>query len=105
LERYHSLSKKCIEQYGGVVEKFIGDGVMAIFGVPVSQGDDAERAVRAGLRALERVGSLGLAARAAVNTGEAVARVREPASGDPLALGDVVNTASRLQSHAPAGRV
>ena len=105
LERYHGSAKDCIEQFGGAVEKFIGDAVMAVFGVPVSHGDDAERAVRAGLRTLERVESLGLSARAAVTTGEAVVRVADPASGDPLALGDVVNTASRLQSHAPPGRV
>ena len=105
LERYHASAKECIEQYGGAVEKFIGDAVMAVFGVPVSHDDDAERAVRAGLRVLERIEPLGLAARAAVNTGEAVVRVGNLSSGDPLALGDVVNTASRLQAHAPTGRV
>ena len=105
LEEYHATSKQCIEQFGGVVEKFIGDAVMAIFGVPVSHGDDAERAVRAGLQVLERVDALSLSARAAVNTGEAVVRLTDAAAGDPLALGDVVNTASRLQSHAPTGRV
>jgi len=105
LESYHASAKECIEQFGGSVEKFIGDAVMAVFGAPVSHGDDAERAVRAGLRVLERVKSLGLSARAAVNTGEAVVRVADQASGDPLAMGDVVNTASRLQSHAPTGRV
>src|SRR5206468_2820272 len=68
-------------------------------------GDDAQRAVRAGLQVLERVGDLGLAARAAVETGEAVVRLSDPASGDAIAMGDVVNTASRLQSHAPTGRL
>ena len=105
LEEYHATAKECIEQFGGVVEKFIGDAVMAVFGVPVSHGDDAERAVRAGLRVLERVETLSLSARAAVNTGEAVVRLTDAAAGDPLALGDVVNTASRLQSHAPTGRL
>jgi class 3 adenylate cyclase/tetratricopeptide (TPR) repeat protein len=105
LERYHASAKECIEQFGGAVEKFIGDAVMAVFGVPVSHGDDAERAVKAGLRALERIASLGLAARAAVNTGEAVVRVGDLSAGDPLALGDVVNTASRLQAAAPTGRL
>ena len=105
LESYHVGARACIEQYGGTVEKFIGDAVMAVFGAPVSHGDDAERAVRAGLRVLEQVTARGLAARAAVNTGEAVVRVADPGSGDAIALGDVVNTASRLQSHAPPGRV
>jgi class 3 adenylate cyclase/tetratricopeptide (TPR) repeat protein len=105
LERYHATAKECIDQYGGVVEKFIGDAVMAVFGVPVAHGDDAERAVRAGLRVLEAVSGLGLAARAAVETGEAVVRLADPASGEAIAMGDVVNTASRLQSHAPTGQL
>jgi class 3 adenylate cyclase/tetratricopeptide (TPR) repeat protein len=105
LERYHATARECIGRYGGVVEKFIGDAVMAVFGVPVAHDDDAERAVRAGLRVLDAVGSLGLTARAAVETGEAVVRVADPASGEPIAMGDVVNTASRLQSHAPGGHL
>ena len=105
LERYHAAAKDCIEQFGGVVEKFIGDAVMAVFGAPVAHGDDAERAVRAGLGVLERVAALGLRARAAVETGEAVVRLVDPASGQAIAMGDVVNTASRLQSHAPTGRL
>jgi class 3 adenylate cyclase/tetratricopeptide (TPR) repeat protein len=106
LELYHSMVSGCIEEYGGAVEKFIGDAVMAVFGAPVSHGDDAERAVRAGFRVLEGIEQLnateglGLAARAAVNTGEAVVRLGGTA-GEPLATGDVVNTASRLQSAAP----
>jgi class 3 adenylate cyclase/tetratricopeptide (TPR) repeat protein len=105
LELYHATAKECIEQYGGVVEKFIGDAVMAVFGVPVAHGDDAERAIRAGLRVLADVEGLGLTARAAVETGEAVVRLADPASGEAIAMGDVVNTASRLQSHAPAGQL
>jgi class 3 adenylate cyclase/tetratricopeptide (TPR) repeat protein len=105
LEAYHASAKECIEQYGGTVEKFIGDAVMAVFGAPVAHGDDAERAVRAGLRVLEQVEAHGLSARAAVNTGEAVVRLTDQASGEAIAMGDVVNTASRLQSHAPTGRV
>src|SRR3954468_23682768 len=54
LQLYHREANEWIEQYGGVLEKFIGDAVMAIFGAPVAHGDDAERAVRAGLRVLER---------------------------------------------------
>jgi class 3 adenylate cyclase/tetratricopeptide (TPR) repeat protein len=110
LQLYHAEAKRCIEQHGGVLEKFIGDAVMAVFGAPVAHGDDAERAVRAGLRVLDGIEvlnekhGLGLAARAAVNTGEAVVAV-DGGSGEPLATGDVVNTASRLQTAAPVGRV
>ncbi|HSC73658.1 MAG TPA: AAA family ATPase, partial [Gaiellaceae bacterium] len=102
LQAYHGEAKRCIEQYGGVVEKFIGDAVMAVFGAPVAHGDDAERAVRAGLRVLEAVAQLDLVARAAVNTGEAIVSV-EARSGEALATGDVVNTAARLQTAAPGG--
>ena len=105
LQAYHREAKQSIEQYGGVVEKFIGDAVMAVFGAPVAHGDDAERAVRAGLRVLEAIGRLDLAARAAVNTGDAIVSVEQMRSGEALATGDVVNTAARLQSAAPAGRV
>jgi class 3 adenylate cyclase/tetratricopeptide (TPR) repeat protein len=110
LSRYHAVARERIELYGGVVEKFIGDAVMAVFGAPATRGDDAERAVRAGLRVLEAVGELAehglsLSARAAVNTGEAVVNVRRDDSGEALAIGDVVNTASRLQSAAPVGRL
>ena len=55
LQLYHADAKQRIEQYGGVLEKFIGDAVMAVFGAPVAHGDDAERAVRAGLRVLEGI--------------------------------------------------
>src|SRR5918992_1532776 len=110
LQLYHAEAKRRIEQYGGVVEKFIGDAVMAVFGAPVAHGDDAERAVRAGLRVLQsiedlrREHGLELAARAAVNTGEALVSL-DGAPGDALATGDVVNTASRLQAAAPTGRL
>jgi class 3 adenylate cyclase/tetratricopeptide (TPR) repeat protein len=107
---YHAEAKRHIEEYGGAVEKFIGDAVMAVFGAPTAHGDDAERAVRAGLRVLAGLGELNerhglaLAARAAVNTGEAVVTL-DGAQGEPLATGDVVNTASRLQAAAPEGRL
>src|SRR6476659_1516516 len=110
LQLYHAEAKERIEQYGGVLEKFIGDAVMAVFGAPSAHGDDAERAVRAGLRVLEGITELnqshgpGLAARAAVNTGEAVVTL-DAVTGEALATGDVVNTASRLQSAAPEGRL
>jgi class 3 adenylate cyclase len=113
LQLYHSRVKEQIERYGGTVEKFIGDAVMAVFGAPVAHGDDAERAARAGLRVLEAIGELNreqpaldLSARAAVTTGEAVVAVGSvPELGEALAMGDVVNTASRLQSAAPTGRL
>jgi class 3 adenylate cyclase/tetratricopeptide (TPR) repeat protein len=110
LQLYFAEAKRRIEHHGGVVEKFIGDAVMAVFGAPVAHGEDAERAVRAGLRVLEgieelnREQALDLVARAAVDTGDAVVSV-ESARADVLATGDVVNTASRLQTAAPPGRL
>jgi class 3 adenylate cyclase/tetratricopeptide (TPR) repeat protein len=111
LQLYHGRVKEQIERYGGTVEKFIGDAVMAVFGAPVAHGDDAERAARAGLRVLEAIGELNreqpglaLSARAAVVTGEAVVGVGSaPELGEAIAMGDVVNTASRLQTAAPPG--
>src|SRR5260370_393936 len=104
LHAYHGAAKEAIESYGGNLEKFIGDAVMAVFGAPISHGDDAERAVRAGLRVLAAVEDLGLRARAAVNTGEAVVAVRGAANSGPgPAMGDVVNTPSRRPAAAPAG--
>src|SRR5918994_5318605 len=111
LQLYHAEAKRRIEQYGGVVEKFIGDAVMAVFGAPVAHGDDAERAVRAGLRVLEAIQELNrehpeldLTVRAAVNTGEAIVDARsQPDISEGLAHGDVVNTASRMQTGALPG--
>ncbi len=108
LSRYHEVARERIEAYGGTLEKFIGDAVMAVFGAPTAYGDDAERAVRAGLRVLDavaglRVGRFPLAARAAVNTGEAIVAVQRVDAGEALAIGDVVNTAARLQAAAPVG--
>ena len=110
LGRYHDVARERIESFGGVVEKFIGDAVMAVFGAPMAHSDDAERAVRAGLEVLEAVAELreqgfALEARAAVNTGEAIVSVNRRDAGEALAIGDVVNTASRLQSAAPAGHL
>ena len=110
---YDTRVKSEIESFGGVVEKFIGDAVMAVFGAPVSHGDDAERAVRAGLRVLDAVQQLNrenpaldFTVRAAVNTGEAIVDARQqPDASQGLAHGDVVNTASRLQTGAPPGRL
>ncbi len=104
LRAYQVAAQQTIGAFGGTMEKFIGDAVMAVFGAPVSHGDDAERAVRAGLGVLEAMGQLRLQARAAVCTGEAVVSITSgPATGEALATGDVVNTASRLQSSAAAG--
>lgn len=104
LVSYHEIAAGVIASFGGNLEKFIGDAVMAVFGAPISHGDDAERAVRAGLQVLTAVDDLGVKARGAVNSGEAVVAVGAAAtSGQALAMGDVVNTASRLQSSAPPG--
>jgi class 3 adenylate cyclase/tetratricopeptide (TPR) repeat protein len=104
LRPYHARVKHEIERFGGTVEKFVGDAVMAVFGAPVAHEDDAERAVRAGLAILEATGELGLEVRAAVNTGEAVVSIgARPGEGEGIATGDVVNVASRLQQEAPTG--
>ncbi len=111
LQLYHAEARQRVEQHGGTLEKFIGDAIMAVFGAPIAHGDDAERAVRTGLavldgiEALNRKHGLDLAARAAVNTGDTIVSVGAGKSGEPLAIGDVVNTASRLQSAAPTGRL
>src|SRR5439155_4980416 len=92
-------------RYGGTVEKFIGDAVMAVWGAPTAHEDDADRAVRAGLELLDAVHVLGstIEARAGVLTGEAAVTVG--AQGQGLVAGDLVNTASRLQSVAAPGTV
>ena len=101
-----------IESHGGTVEKFIGDAVVGVFGVPAVHEDDAERAVRAGLRILEALDGMKrpdgapLEARCGVNTGEALVRLDvDPASGRGFLTGDAVNTAARLQAAAPPGGV
>jgi predicted ATPase/class 3 adenylate cyclase len=110
LTRYFDTSRQLIERYGGTVEKFIGDAVMAVWGTPVAREDDAERAVRAALDLVqavqamgEEVGGSGLQARAGVLTGEAA--VNMAAEGQGMVAGDVVNTASRIQSVAVPGTV
>ncbi len=105
LTRYFDTCRTIIERYGGTVEKFIGDAVMAVWGAPVAREDDAERAVRAGLELVAAVPSLNVAlkARAGVLTGEAA--VTLGASDQGMVAGDLVNTASRIQSAAEPGTV
>jgi class 3 adenylate cyclase/tetratricopeptide (TPR) repeat protein len=108
---YYQETRERIERHGGVVEKYIGDAVVAVFGAPLARSDDAERAVRAALSILEGIRELNerhpgldLAVRGAVCTGEAVVAV-DSMPADALVTGDVVNTASRLQNAAPPGRI
>src|SRR5918911_1563049 len=110
LSRYFDTARELIARYGGVVEKFIGDAVMAVWGAPVAHEDDPERAVRAGLELVDAVTALGaevgapdLRLRAGVLTGEAA--VTLGAQGQGMVAGDLVNTASRLQSAAAPGTV
>jgi class 3 adenylate cyclase len=110
LSEYFAAARTVIGRYGGVVEKFIGDAVMAVWGTPVAAEGDAERAVRAGLDVVAAVAELGaesgvsgLAARCGVVTGEVA--VTLGAVGEGMVAGDAVNTASRVQSAAGSGQV
>ena len=110
LTRYFDTCSRLIELYGGTVEKFIGDAVMAVWGTPTATEDDAERAVRAALDLVAAVSALGdevgapeLRARAGVLTGEAA--VTLGAEGQGMVAGDLVNTASRVQAVAAPGTV
>jgi class 3 adenylate cyclase/tetratricopeptide (TPR) repeat protein len=108
LDAYSTMVRAQIENHGGIVQKFIGDAVVGVFGVPAAHEDDPERAVRAGLRIveaaeeLEAVGGAPLRLRVGINTGEALVRLDvSPASGEGFLTGDAINTASRLQGVAP----
>jgi class 3 adenylate cyclase len=110
LTRYFDAARKTIVRYGGIVEKFIGDAVMAVWGTPAAKEDDAERSVRAALDLAAAVQALGqevgapeLRVRAGVLTGEAA--VTLGAEGQGMVAGDLVNTASRMQSAASPGSV
>ena len=101
LEPYRDAVRTEIESFGGVVEKFIGDAIMGVFGAPTAFGDDAERAVRAALAVRDRVTGETLQLRIAVNTGEALVQLNaRPELGEAMVAGDVVNTAARLQTAA-----
>jgi class 3 adenylate cyclase/tetratricopeptide (TPR) repeat protein len=100
LARYFERMKQILESHGGSVEKFIGDAVMAVFGVPQVHEDDALRAVRAAVEMRDAVPELGLQARIGVNTGEVVTGTQER-----LATGDAVNVAARLEQAASPGEI
>ena len=107
LRPYHERLRFELERWGGTVEKFIGDAVMALFGAPVTREDDPERAVRAALAIRDWIAEEGkLQVRIAVNTGEALVNLAaRPEAGEGMAAGDVVNTAARLQSAAPVNGI
>jgi class 3 adenylate cyclase len=112
MARYFAEMKTALVAHGGTVEKFIGDAVMAVFGIPVLHEDDALRAVRAAMdmkdrlsllnAELERDRGLSILTRTGINTGEVVAG--DPATGQTLVTGDAVNVAARLEQSAGPGR-
>jgi class 3 adenylate cyclase/tetratricopeptide (TPR) repeat protein len=112
LQAFHPLVQREIDAHGGVVNQFVGDGVLALFGSPVAHEDDAERAVRAGLRIQSSISELNeedpdlsLAARVGIETGEVLVSAGIPARSGGTVAGDVVNTVSVLQGLAPPGGV
>ncbi len=113
LAPYHERVRTEIESFGGIVEKFIGDAVVGVFGAPTAFGDDPERAVRAALAVREAIDqtnardrAVQLHVRMALNTGEALVTLgARPERGEAMVAGDVINTASRLQHAAPTGGI
>jgi class 3 adenylate cyclase/tetratricopeptide (TPR) repeat protein len=113
MERFFAEMRAALERHGGTVEKFIGDAVMAVFGIPTLHEDDALRAVRAAAEMRDALARLNdefqrergvrIAMRTGVNTGEVV--VGDPAGGQPFATGDAVNIAARLQQAAAPGEI
>jgi class 3 adenylate cyclase/tetratricopeptide (TPR) repeat protein len=103
---YQARLRHELERYGGTVEKFIGDAVMALFGAPTAHEDDPERAVRAALSIREFAEAEGIGVRIGVTTGEALVAVdARPQQGETMAAGDVINTAARLQTAAPVNGI
>src|SRR5262245_27907290 len=100
LARYFARMKAIVESHGGTVEKFIGDAVMAVFGVPQAHEDDGLRACRAAVEMRDALPELGVEARIGINTGEVVAGTQER-----LATGDAVNVAARLEQAAKPGQI
>jgi len=110
---YFDACREVLVRHGGIVEKFIGDAVMAVFGVPVAHEDDALRAVRAAEEIRSALGALNerferdhgvrVQVRTGINTGEVMAG--DPGSGQPFVSGDAVNVAARLEQAAPPGEV
>ena len=112
LTMYHRRLREDVERFGGRIEKLLGDGVFAVFGAPTAHEDDPERAVRAALRAQEsveelnkQIPELALSVRVAVTTGEAIVQLDDSDVDREGIVGDVVNTASRLQGEADPGTV
>ena len=113
MNRYFEVMRAELEDHGGTIEKFIGDAIMAVFGLPTLHEDDALRAVRAaaGMQTallrlndeLDRSWGIRLANRTGVYTGEVVAG--DPAGGQRLVTGDPVNTAARLEQAAPVNEI
>ena len=98
MARYHERMREVTERHGGTLVKFIGDGVMSVFGVPAVHEDDALRAGNAALEMQEGIAELGLSGRVGVNTGEVMEH-----AGD--VTGDAVNVAARLEQAAARGEV
>ena len=112
LQQYNALARRLVEGHGGVVEKFIGDAVLAVFGFPAAHDDDAERAVRCALKLASDAATLAwpdgdpAEVRIGVNTGETYLHTDvDPASGETFLTGDAVNSAARLETAAPPGGV
>ena len=111
--RYHDTAREVLERHGGTIEKFVGDAVLGVFGIPIVHEDDALRAVRAAVELrgelarlndeLEAAYGITIGVRTGVHTGEVFAG--DPAQGDPFATGDAVVVAQRLEATATAGEI